>query len=52
VFTTQVTCQDLKLGDVKDEGQHFDAEIVIKDNSSLADMIIVDKDTGWMRSVY
>jgi hypothetical protein len=42
---------NLKLGKIKDEGQYFEAEIVTNDNS-LADMIIVDKDTGWMRSAY
>lgn len=52
MITAQVTCRDLKLGDIKDEGQYFEAEIVTKDNSSLADVIIVDKDTGWMRSAY
>jgi hypothetical protein len=41
---------NLKLGDIKDEGPYFEAEIVTKYNSSLADMIIVDKNTGWMRS--
>jgi hypothetical protein len=42
---------NLKLGKIKDEGQYFEAEIVTNDNS-LANMIIVDKDTGWMRSAY
>lgn len=43
---------NLKLGGIKDEGQYFEAEIVTKNNNSLVDMIIVDKDTGWMRSAY
>jgi len=42
---------NLKLGDIKDEGQYFEADIVTKDNS-LVDKILVDKDTGSMRSAY
>jgi hypothetical protein len=42
---------NLKLGKIKDEGQYFEVEIVTNDNS-LANMIIVNKDTGWMRSAY
>ena len=35
---------------IEDEDQYFEAEIVTKNNNSLADMIIVEKNTGWMRS--
>jgi hypothetical protein len=42
---------NLKLGEIKDMGYAFEAEILTKDNS-LADKIIVDKNTGWMRSAY
>jgi hypothetical protein len=42
---------NLKLGEIKDMGYAFEAEILTKDNS-LADRIIVDKNTGWMRSAY
>ncbi len=42
---------NLKLGKVKDVGYAFEAEILTKDNS-LVDKILVDKRTGWMRSVY
>jgi hypothetical protein len=42
---------NLKLGKVKDEGSTFEAEIVTKDGS-LADKILIDKNTGWMRSGY
>ena len=42
---------NLKLGDIKDEGQYFEADIVTKDNS-LVDKLLVDKDTGAMRSAY
>jgi len=42
---------NLKLGKIKDVGNAFEAEILTKDNS-LADKILVDKYTGWMRSIY
>jgi hypothetical protein len=43
---------NLKLGKIKDEGSAFEAEIVTKSNGSLVDKVLVNKDTGWMRSVY
>jgi hypothetical protein len=42
---------NLKLGKITDKDQYFEAEIVTKDNS-LVDKILVDKQTGWMRSIY
>ncbi len=42
---------NLKLGDIKDEGQNFEADVVTKDNS-LADKILIDKNTGWMLLAY
>jgi hypothetical protein len=42
---------NLKLGQIKDMGSFFEAEILTKDDS-LADKIAVDKGTGWMRSIY
>jgi len=42
---------NLKLGKIADKDQYFEAEIVTK-NDSLVDKILVDKQTGWMRSVY
>lgn len=42
---------NLKLGKIEDKGYAFEAEILTKDGS-LADRILVDKNTGWMRSVY
>ncbi len=42
---------NLKLGKITDKDQYFEAEIVTK-SDSLVDKIIVDKQTGWMRSVY
>ena len=42
---------NLKLGKVTEKGNYFEAEILTKDNS-LVDKIIVDKYSGWMRSIY
>ena len=42
---------NLKLGKIEDKGSTFEADIVTKDDS-LVDKIAVDKNTGWMRSVY
>jgi hypothetical protein len=43
---------NLKLGKIKDEGYAFEAEIVTKKGGSLVDKVLVNKNTGWMRSVY
>ena len=43
---------NLKLGKVKDEGYAFEVDIVTKNNNSLVDKVLVDKNTGWLRSVY
>ena len=42
---------NLKLGKIEDKGNVFEAEIQTKDGS-LADKILVDKNTGRIRSVY
>jgi hypothetical protein len=42
---------NLKLGKIKDDGYAFEAEIVTK-NNSLVDRILIDKNTGGMRSAY
>ena len=42
---------NLKLGTITDQGSSFEADILTKDNS-LVDKILVDKDTGAMRSAY
>jgi hypothetical protein len=42
---------NLKVGKITDKDQYFEVEIVTKDNS-LVDKIIVDKQTGWTRSIY
>ena len=42
---------NLKLGNIEDKGNAFEANILTK-NGSLVDKILVDKDTGWMHSAY
>jgi hypothetical protein len=42
---------NLKLGAIKDQGSSFEADLLTKDNS-LVDKLIVDKNTGRMRSAY
>ena len=43
---------NLKLGKIKDEGSAFEVDIVTKGNGSLVDKILVNKNTGWLRSAY
>ena len=42
---------NLKLGKIKDKDAYFEVEILTK-NNALVDTILVDKQTGWMRSMY
>jgi len=42
---------NLKIGKIKEMENSFEVEILTKDNS-LVDKILVDKFTGWIRSVY
>jgi len=42
---------NLKLGKITEKDHYFEAEILTKDNA-LVDKILVDKQTGWMRSIY
>jgi hypothetical protein len=42
---------NLKLGKIKDRGSFFEARLLTKDNS-FVDKLIVDKNTGQMRSAY
>jgi hypothetical protein len=42
---------NLKVGKIEDKGNHFEVNIVTKDND-LVDKIDIDKNTGWMRSEY
>lgn len=43
---------NLKLGKIEDKGNAFEADIVTAKDGSLVDKLLVDKYTGWMRSVY
>jgi len=42
---------NLKVGAVKDTGSAFEVEIRTKDNS-LVDKVLVDKNSGWIKSAY
>jgi hypothetical protein len=42
---------NLKLGKITAKDAYFEAEILTK-NDALVDKILVDKNTGWMRSIY
>ena len=42
---------NLKLGKITAKDKYFEAEIHTKDGS-LVDKIVIDKYTGWMRSIY
>jgi hypothetical protein len=42
---------NLKLGKITEQGNYFEAEIVTKEGS-LVDKILVDRDTGRIRSIY
>lgn len=42
---------NLKIGDAEDKGSDFEVSVVTKDGS-LVDRILVNKNNGWMRSVY
>jgi hypothetical protein len=42
---------NLKLGKIKDEGSSFEAELLTQ-NNSLVDKLLVDKNSGRMRSAY
>lgn len=42
---------NLKLGKIEEKGNNYQINIVTKDGS-LVDRILVDKNTGWMRSAY
>ena len=42
---------NLKVGKIEDKGNYFEADITTKDGS-LVDKLLVDKDTGRMRSIY
>ena len=42
---------NLRLGTIKDEGDSFEADLLTKDNS-VVNKLLVDKDTGRIRTAY
>jgi hypothetical protein len=50
-YLTSVKNPNLKLGKIEEKDNGFEVDIVTK-NNSLVDKILVDKNTGWMRSAY
>ena len=42
---------NLKVGKITEKDAYFEGEILTK-NNALVDKVLVDKDTGWMRSIY
>ncbi|MCE5274147.1 MAG: hypothetical protein ABFD70_13500 [Syntrophaceae bacterium] len=50
-YLTSMGNPNLKMGKITDKEKYFEAEIVTKDGS-LVDTLMVDKQTGWMKSVY
>lgn len=50
-YLSSVKNPNLKLGKIEEKDNGFEADIVTKDNS-LVDKILVDKNTGWMRSAF
>jgi hypothetical protein len=50
-YTKATRNPNLKVGKVTETDTNFEVEIVTKDNS-LVDKIVVDRRTGWTRSIY
>jgi hypothetical protein len=50
-YLTTIGNPNLKSGKITDKDKYFEAEIVTKDGS-LVDKLMVDKQTGWMKSIY
>lgn len=50
-YLTSMRNPNLKLGKIMEKDYYFEAEILTKENS-LVDKVLVDKFSGWMRSVY
>ena len=42
---------NLKLGRIKDSGKVFEAEVLTK-KDDLVDRVLIDKETGYIRSAY
>ena len=50
-YLTTIGNPNLKGGKITDKDKYFEAEIDTKDDS-LVDKLMIDKQTGWMRSIY
>lgn len=50
-YLTTMGNPNLKSGKLADKDKYFEAEIVTKEGS-LVDKLMLDKQTGWMKSVY
>jgi len=50
-YLTAIGNPNLKQGKLTDKGNYFEVEIVTK-NGSLVDTLMLDKQRGWMRSIY
>lgn len=50
-YLTTIGNPNLKGGKITDSEKYFEAEIVTKEGS-LVDKLMIDKQTGWMKSVY
>jgi hypothetical protein len=42
---------NVQLGSIRDKGDSFEADVIGKDRA-LVGRVVVDKDTGWIRSIY
>ena len=43
---------NLKIGDIKEKKDGFEVKIVTSKSGDLVDVVLVDRDTGYMRSLY
>jgi hypothetical protein len=50
-YLSGLTNPNLRIGNIKDMGSAFEVEVVTKDGS-LVDKVDVDKNTGYMNSIY
>lgn len=50
-YLSSTSNPNLKMGKIEDKGNDYEVNIETKDGS-LANKILVNKDTGWMRSAY
>ena len=51
-YVSSMRNPNLKLGKIKDAGTAFEAEILTKKGNALVDRVLIDKQTGLLRSAY